>query len=268
MSEMDKFFGCVKKTLLFHFENECITYLISKGLSIGIVVFSFTSKLPQILYMYKSKDIKGLSYLSIYLDVFTFLCSALYSYYKEYPFLTYGENVIILLQNLLIFFMAWKYDMNQSSDRNNMSFTLLICGFLFIIYKQLLDEKSWTMVGSASTILSVGSRLTQIINSYREKSTGPLSTITFGLNMLGNVARIFTTLKETKDLVIAGGFIISFILNLIIFLQIIYYNRPKKDKKEIEREESEKVKENEKNKNEEKENENQKGKKGKKKKKD
>ena len=129
--------------------------------------------------------------------------------------------------------MAWKYDINQSSDRNNMSFTLIICGFLFIIYKGLLDEKAWTMVGSASTVLSVGSRLTQIIKSFNEKSTGPVSTITFGLNMLGNIARIFTTLKETKDFIMAGGFIISFILNLIIFLQIIYYNRPKKDEKEI-----------------------------------
>ena len=266
MSEMDKFFGCIKKTLLFHFEKECITYLISKGFSIGIVLFSFTSKLPQILYMYKSQDIKGLSYLSIYLDVFSFLCSSLYSYHKGYPFLTYGENVIILLQNLLIFFMAWKYDIDQSSDRNNMSFTLIICGFLFIIYKGLLDEKSWTIVGSASTAMGVGSRLTQIIKSYKEKSTGPLSTITFGLNMLGNAARIFTTLKETNDLIIAGGFIISFILNLIIFLQIIYYNRHKKDEKEMEREEIETEKE--KNKNEEKENDNQKGKKGKKKKKD
>ena len=266
MSEMDKFFGCVKKTLLFHFEKECIKYLISKGLSIGIVLFSFTSKLPQILYMYKSKDIKGLSYLSIYLDVFSFLCSALYPFHKGYPFLTYGESVIILLQNLLIFFMAWKYDINQSSDRNNMSFTLIICGFLFIIYKGLLDEKAWTMVGSASTVLSVGSRLTQIIKSFNEKSTGPLSTITFGLNMLGNIARIFTTLKETKDFIMAGGFIISFILNLIIFLQIIYYNRPKKDEKEILNEEKEKDKD--KNKSEEKENDNQKGKKGKKNKKD
>ena len=140
MSEIDKFFGCVKKTLLFHFEKECITYLISKGLSIGIVLFSFTSKLPQILNMYKSKDIKGLSYLSIYLDVFSFLCSALYPFHKGYSFLTYGESVIILLENLFIFFMAWKYDINQSSDRQNMSFTLIICSFLFVVYKEFLDD--------------------------------------------------------------------------------------------------------------------------------
>lgn len=268
MSEFDKFFRCVKKTLLFHFEKECITYLISKGLSIGIVLFSFTSKLPQILYMYKSKDIKGLSYLSIYLDVISFLCSSLYPFHMGYSFLTYGESVIILLENLLIFFMSWKYDINQSSDRNNMSFTLIICAFLFITYKEVLDEKSWKIVGSASTVLSFGSRITQIVKSYKEKSTGPLSTITFALNMLGNVARIFTTIKETKDFIMAGGFIISFFLNLIIFLQIIYYNRAKKDDIIIEREKNkDKDIDKETSKNEGKEKDNQ-SKKSKRKKKD
>ena len=93
-----------------------------------------------------------------------------------------------------------------------MSFSLFVCGFLFVIYKGLLDEKAWKMVGSASTILSVGSRITQIIKSCKEKSTGPLSTITFLLNMAGNVARIFTTMKETQDIIMAGGFVISFVL--------------------------------------------------------
>ena len=266
MSEFDKFFDCVKKTLTFHLEKECITYLISKGLSIGIVLFSFTSKLPQLLNMYKSKEIKGLSYLSIYLDVISFLCSSLYPYHKGYSFITYGENVIILLENLFIFFMAWSYDINQSSDRHNMSFSLLICSFVFICYKEVLDDNMWNLVGSSSTILSVVSRITQIFKSCKEKSTGPLSTITFGLNMLGNLARIFTTIKETKDPIMIGGFVISFILNLIIFLQIIYYNRPKNVEKV-----EEKDKENEKSKetNEAKEKENKKdNKKDKKKKKD
>lgn len=243
MSEFDKFMGCVKKTLTFHFEMECISYLISKGLSIGIVLFSFTSKLPQILYMVKSKDITGLSYLSIYLDVLCFICSTLYPIHMSYAFLTYGENLIILVENLAIFFFAWKYDKQQTSDKNNMGFTFLAASFIYICYKGFLNESAWKIVGSASTALSMGSRVTQIIKSYKEKSTGPLSTITFLLNMMGNVARIFTTIKETGDKIMVGNFLISFFLNLIVFLQIIYYNRNKKvtdDKKETKPEEEKK----------------------------
>ena len=243
MSEFEKFMGCVKKTLTFNFEQECISYLISKGLSIGIVLLSFTSKLPQILFMLKSKEMKGLSYLSIYLDILSTLFYTMYPFHMGYPFLTYGEGLILLFQNFLIFFICWKYDTDQSSDKNNMSFSLLLVSFLFLCYKGLFDDRIWKIIGSASTVLSMGSRITQIITSYKTKSTGPLSTITYGLNMLGNSARIFTTLKETKDLIMAGGFVVSFILNLIIFLQIIYYNRKPKDTKKEELKEKKEEKE-------------------------
>ena len=248
-SEFDKFFGCVKKTLTFNIEKECISYLISKGLSIGIVLFSFTSKLPQILYMLNTKDMKGLSYISIYLDILSTLFYTMYPYHMGYPFLTYGEGLIILFQNFLIFFICWKYDTYQSADKNNMSFSLLLVSFLFLCYKGFFDEKIWKIIGSASTVLSMGSRITQIYTSYKSKSTGPLSTITYGLNMMGNAARIFTSLKETNDIIMVGGFVVSFVLNLIIFLQIIYYNKKSEPKKDfiIKEEMVEKKEEKEKN---------------------
>ena len=246
MSDFEKFMGCVKKIITFDFEQDCISYLISKALSIGIVLFSFTSKLPQIMYMLKTKEIKGLSYLAIYLDILSGLFYTLYPFHMGYPFLTYGEGLILLVQNIIIFCICWKYDTYQSSDKNNMSFSLLVVSFLFLCYKGLFNDNIWKIIGSASTILSMGSRITQIIMSYRSKSTGPLSTITYGFNMIGNIARIFTTLKETKDLIIASGFVISFVLNLIIFLQIIYYNRKDKDtKKEVIKLQKDEVKEDE-----------------------
>ena len=182
---------------------------------------------------------KGLSYISIYLDILSTLFYTMYPYHMGYPFLTYGEGLIILFQNFLIFFICWKYDTYQSADKNNMSFSLLLVSFLFLCYKGFFDEKIWKIIGSASTVLSMGSRITQIYASYKSKSTGPLSTITYGLNMMGNAARIFTSLKETNDIIMVGGFVVSFVLNLIIFLQIIYYNRKDDGKQFIEKEKKE-----------------------------
>ena len=84
--------------------------------------------------------------------------------------------------------------------------------------------------------------------SCKEKSTGPLSTLTFLMNMVGNFVRIFTNLNSTKDPILIGRFIISFTLNFIIFNQIIYYNRDKNMKND--------EKENEKNINEKETNDN------------
>ena len=228
MSDFDKFMGCVKKALTFNFEKDCISYLISKGLSIGIVFFSFISKLPQILYMLKTKETKGLSYLSIYLDILSGLFYTMYPYHMGYPFLTYGEGLILLFQNIFIFCIVWKYDTYQGSDKNNMTFSLGLVSFLFACYKGFFNDKIWKLIGSGSTALSMISRLTQIMESYRAKSTGPLSTFTYFLNMGGNLARLFTTIKETQDWIMAAGFVVSFVLNFIVFLQIIYYNKPKK----------------------------------------
>jgi hypothetical protein len=42
------------------------------------------------------------------------------------------------------------------------------------------------------------SRVPQIVQNYTTKSTGQLSIITYGLNLLGTLARIFTTMQEKK----------------------------------------------------------------------
>ena len=59
--------------------------------------------------------------------------------------------------------MGWNYDINQSSDKQNISFSLIVCSFLFIYYKGVLEENHWNIMGRTSTILSVGNIITEII---------------------------------------------------------------------------------------------------------
>lgn len=104
-----------------------------------------------------------------------------------------------------------------------MFFSLLLVSFSFLCYKGLYNDKIWKIIGNRTIILSIGIWIIHIMASYNSQSNGPLSSITCGINnILGNSARIFPTLKQTKGLIISEGFIINFILNLIIFLQIIY----------------------------------------------
>ena len=226
----EKFISCLKSTLTFNFSGDCISYLISKGLSIGIVLMSFTLKLPQIISMLKSKSIEGLSYISIYSEIITFLFSCLYSYHKEYPFMTYGESVIILVQNVIILLLCWKYDKDQSSDRKNFFF-VAVCMIIsyFCLKGNYVNDYMWYLIGSSGIPLVSISRISQIIISFRDKSTGPLSAFTFLMNIAGSVSRIFTSIKETGDIIIIISYVYSSLLSLIILIQIIYYSRKGKE---------------------------------------
>jgi mannose-P-dolichol utilization defect protein 1 len=53
-----------------------------------------------------------------------------------------------------------------------------------------------TLAYNANNILMLVARLPQIYKNFKDKSTGQLSLITYGVNTVGCVARIFTTMQE------------------------------------------------------------------------
>lgn len=79
----------------------------------------------------------------------------------------------------------------------------------------------------------MASRGPQILENYRNKSTGVLSLITFVLACAGNYARVFTTLVEVPDkLVLVGcahqfNIVLSAVLNTTILGQIVAYRSNK-----------------------------------------
>lgn len=85
----------------------CLKYSISKALGYGIVIGSGIMKLPQILKIIFSRDVTGLNAMSFYMECVAFLPSIIYNYLKGYPISTYGENVIILFQNMLLVVLYW-----------------------------------------------------------------------------------------------------------------------------------------------------------------
>uniref|UniRef100_A0A0A9X1R5 Uncharacterized protein n=1 Tax=Lygus hesperus TaxID=30085 RepID=A0A0A9X1R5_LYGHE len=74
------------------------------------------------------------------------------------------------------------------------------------------------------TGLSVLAKQRQIIHNYTHKSTGVLSVITSGLQLLGSCARVFTTVNDVDDMFLVLASILSCLLNAIIVFQIFYYS--------------------------------------------
>jgi mannose-P-dolichol utilization defect 1 len=221
---MDK---CLDLLLTGKFEPTCLQLLLSKALSFAIIFLSFTLKVPQIKNMLSTKSAEGLSHTAIYLEIIIFINSALYGYHYENPFSTYGENLVILMQSLIILLLTWKYTKNSGSLFLRALFLISTILYSVLCVLDKVPEQIWIFNGSLTIFLVSIARVSQIYTSFKNKDTGPLSAFTFVLSLGGTVARIFTTFTETKDLLVLLTYSWSGFLTLIIIFQIYIYGNKK-----------------------------------------
>ena len=80
------------------------------------------------------------------------------------------------------------------------------------------------ILGACPIVLSIWSRLPQIVLNFKQGHTGQLALITFALSGLGNLARVFTTIKQTPDDTVSlVSMIVSAVLNFTLVFQIMAY---------------------------------------------
>lgn len=221
-------YQCLNSYLKGSPEAGCLQYMASKALGYAIIFFSFILKVPQIRNMIKLKTDKGLSYVSTYSEILTFLFSALYSYHNGNPFSTYGENVIVLIQTLIVLFLSWSYSEVKGSYFLRFLFLVSLISFATMaVLDIVIPPRAWMAIGSSTIFLVSISRFSQITYSFRTKYTGSLSAFTFLLNIGGGLARVFTTITETKDPLLIMTYSYSIFLNSIVLIQIFMYGSNK-----------------------------------------
>jgi mannose-P-dolichol utilization defect 1 len=167
--------ACYKTLILDidHTATECIKLAISKGLGIGIIAGSATVKIPQLLKIISSRSASGVSFLSYLMESSAFLIGLAYSYRQGFPFSTYGENALILAQNVVISVLVLHY-----SGKTNAAavFAAGLAATVFALFNpQLVDAKIMSYLQIAASVLGVGSKVPQILAIYQEGGTGQLS---------------------------------------------------------------------------------------------
>jgi uncharacterized protein with PQ loop repeat len=90
---------CIPK--IFSFDSECIKLTLSKFLSLGILLGSLAFKVPQILKIINNKSSKGISTKAYILDSLQISCAIIFYFSQGLPFKSYGENVSIIIQNMI-----------------------------------------------------------------------------------------------------------------------------------------------------------------------
>ncbi|KAK9869419.1 hypothetical protein WA026_003173 [Henosepilachna vigintioctopunctata] len=209
--------------------ESCFAASLSKGLGIGIVLGSVFVKLPQIMKIYNAKSAKGISLTSVTLDLTVISLYASYNYLKEFPVSAWGDTAFLAIQTVAIAFLLLFYDVSISKAFGYLISYLTFIGVL--VSGMVPIEILWALQGINIPLLLAG-RVIQVYANYCNGNTGQLSAVTYSLLFLGSLARIFTSIQETGDMMVILTNVFSFLANLVIMGQIVYYwkgvSKPKK----------------------------------------
>ncbi|QIW97509.1 hypothetical protein AMS68_003027 [Peltaster fructicola] len=202
-------------------DTDCLKLAISKALGIGIVAASSIVKVPQLLKIVNSQSAEGVSFLSYLLETSSFLITLIYNVRNEFPFSTYGEIVLIAIQNIAISVLVLQYSGRGAAAA---VFVAGLAAAGYALYNDsITSTASLQYLQAGAGLLGIASKLPQILTIFREGGTGQLSAFAVFNYLLGSLTRIFTTLQEVDDKLILYGFVAGFALNAVLATQMLYY---------------------------------------------
>lgn len=176
----------------------CLKFVVSKTLGYLIIVGSLILKLPQILKILGAKDVTGLTPASFYMEVLLYASSTIYNVRRGYPVSTWGENVVILVQNVILVLLVWTFYTPKIGMGSRLGLTVFF-GLLVAGMFLLPTEHLW-MLASAGIPVTIVARIPQVITNFKNGHTGQLALVTLTMNFAGSLARLFTTLQVRSPL--------------------------------------------------------------------
>jgi len=203
----------------------CVSQLVTKAFGILIIVASMLNKIPIMRNMINSQSAAGISRNSMYGESMVYANCALYGLLSGHPFTAYGENVSLLVQNAILIVMAWNFSTKTSSPvKSQEKMMVVLCSVVYLggIMKALPEEYRHLLMGSTWPIM-LYARGSQVFETFSVKHTGNLSIVTTSMSLVGSMIRILTTIKETGDMVVISGYLLSGSLSLMMFIQYWMY---------------------------------------------
>ncbi|XP_070849254.1 mannose-P-dolichol utilization defect 1b [Chaetodon trifascialis] len=198
----------------------CLKIVLSKVLGIGIILGSVMVKLPQILKLMGAKSAEGLSFKSVLLELLAITGTMAYSIINKFPFSAWGEALFLMLQTVTIGVLIQHY---RGRTSRGFLFLVVYFGLLVLLLSPVTPVSVVTYMQASNMPAIIISKLIQAASNFHNGHTGQLSAISVFLLFAGSLARIFTSLQETGDSLMAVTFVISSACNCIIALQVLYY---------------------------------------------
>ncbi|XP_038624592.1 mannose-P-dolichol utilization defect 1 protein [Tachyglossus aculeatus] len=209
----------------------CLKILLSKSLGLAIVAGSLLVKLPQVFKILGAKSAEGLSFKSVLLELVALTGTMAYSVIHGFPFSAWGEALFLMVQTVLICFLILHY--RRQSLRGTI-FLVTYALAVALLLSPVMPPAMITCLQACNMPTVVVGKLLQASTNYRNGHTGQLSAVTVFLLFGGSLARIFTSIQETSDPLMALTFVVASLCNGLIAGQVLYYWKagpPQKRKK-------------------------------------
>ncbi|KAL0217624.1 hypothetical protein RCL1_008205 [Eukaryota sp. TZLM3-RCL] len=222
--------SCIK-SVVYNFEVTnlpCIQELVAALLAPAIVFFSSIVKIPQIIKLLKVKQSSDQSLLSFLFDTFAYSITIGYCLGHNLKFLSYGESVPLLFQTLFLFFLVLVY---RSKKTFAFFATLFLSSLHVVLLSQYHNVALFEQLQGFVLVLSLLSRLFQVVKIFSKRSTQSLSFITTLLMCAGGFARLFTLLS-TSDLYIIAPNLLGCCFNLILLVLCVAFKKRSKSEKQ------------------------------------
>lgn len=180
-----------------------------------------------------AKSARGLSLPAYVLETLSYAITLAYSYRNEFPFSTYGENLFLTVQNILIILLIIYFPSSRLTRTSSVGPRLALASILTATSGAALyyiPQSTLAALQVATIPLSLFSKIPQIRQNYRARSTGQLSAFAVGSQVAGCLARLFTTSAEVGDPILFIGFALALLLNIVLGVQMYsYWGRDEKE---------------------------------------
>nr|XP_001504832.3 mannose-P-dolichol utilization defect 1 protein isoform X1 [Equus caballus] len=198
----------------------CLKILLSKVLGLSLVAGSLLVKLPQVFKILGAKSAEGLSLQSVMLELVALTGTMVYSITNNFPFSSWGEALFLMLQTITICFLILHY---RGQTVKGVAFLACYALVLLVLLSPLTPLAVVTLLQASNVPAVVVGKLLQAVTNYRNGHTGQLSAVTVFLLFGGSLARIFTSIQETGDPLMAGTFVVAALFNGLIVAQLLFY---------------------------------------------
>ena len=215
-------------------DSDCVKFSISKLIGYVIILGAVIVKVPQIIKILANCSTKGINSYSYYVETTQYMQIAAYAMHLNLQFSVYGENLFLVAQNIAIVLLMWHFD-HSIAFFEKLIFSAFYGAYATALFGGYLPEHAWAFVSSSSLMMSFAARIPQIIQNYKDQSTGHLAFITFFMMFAGSIARAATVLFESDDVMLRAQYALGLLLNFLIIVQFgLYWNNKEGEKAKTE----------------------------------